>query len=120
MLNDFFSSVFTVEDKANIPTFDTRSSSLISFTEVTEKQIHDKLVTLNVSKSAGADGMHPRILRELSDVLAAPLKKQVDKTLKEGKIPQSWKRAEVKPMFKKVDNNNPGKLQTRKPYFYCF
>ena len=54
------------------------------------------------------DSMHPRILRELSDVLAAPLKKLFDNTLKEGKIPQSWKRAEVKPIFKKGDKNNPG------------
>ena len=108
VLNDFFSSVFTIEHTANIPTFDTCSSSLISFIEVTEKQIHDKLATLNLSKSAGPDGMHPIILRELSDVLAAPLKKLFDNTLKEGKIPQSWKRAEVKPIFKKGDKNNPG------------
>ena len=48
--------------------------------------------------------MHPRI-----DVLAAPLKNLFDKskTLKEGKIPQSWKRV-VKPIFKKGDKNNPG------------
>ena len=61
-----------------------------------------------MSKSAGYDDMHPIILRKLSDVLAAPLKILFDKTLKEGKIPQSWERAEVKPIFKKGDKNNPG------------
>ena len=63
VLNTIFSSVFMVEDTANIHTFDTRSSSIISLIEVNDKQIHDKLSTLNVSKSPGPDGMHPIILK---------------------------------------------------------
>ena len=52
------------EDTTNIPIFDAHSStsSLISFIEINEKHIHDKLVTLHVSKPAGLDGMHPKII----------------------------------------------------------
>ena len=45
-----------------------------TFHEVTEKQKHDKQ---NVLKSTGPDGIHQRIVRELSDVLAVKTKKNV-------------------------------------------
>ena len=68
----------------------------------------NKLKQLNASKSAGPDNMHPRLLKELAEVIALPLKLLFDKTLKEGKIPAAWKKAEVKPIFKKGSKNDPG------------
>ena len=104
--SSFFSSVFTVEDTENIPPFVPRTGSTLSNVEVTVSSTQDRLSKLNVSKSEGPDGIHPRLLKELSEGLAFPLKILFDKTPKEGKLPKSWKRVEVKPIFKTNNNNN--------------
>ena len=70
--------------------------------------MRDKLKSLKPSKSPGPDGIHPRVLRELADVIADPLKQIFDKSLSEGKLPSEWKDAEVRPIFKKGDKTAPG------------
>ena len=35
--------------------------------------VHKQLVTLTVNKAAGPDGISPKVLKELADVLAKPL-----------------------------------------------
>ena len=59
-------------------------------------------------KSPGPDGLHPRVLRELSEVIAYPLKIILDKTFADGKLPTKWKTAEVRPIFKKGSKTDPG------------
>lgn len=108
VLNAFFSSVFTKEDLDNIPTFPTRCSNVLSHVTVSEEVMAKKLAGLNISKSCGPDGVHPRLLKELSNELACPLKMLFDRTMQEGKIPEAWKIAEVKPLFKKGEKMKPG------------
>ena len=59
------------------------------------------LQNLNVSKSPGPDKMYPRILKELAKELANPLHRLFKKTMDDGKLPDTWKEAEVIPIFKK-------------------
>ena len=108
VLNDFFTSVFTIEDTTFIPAFDSRTNKKLTEISITEKDITTRLSKLNSSKSEGPDGIHPRILKELSDVLGVPLKILFDKTIKEGRIPTAWKAAEVRPIFKKGVKAHPG------------
>ena len=63
--------------------------------------IKNKLNQLKVDKAAGPDKLQPRLLKELKDSLTKPLKLLFDKSIACGKIPSSWKVAEVKPIFKK-------------------
>ena len=84
--NSFFLSVFTVEDTENISPFVPRTGSTLSNVEVTVSSIQDRLAKLNVSMSEGPEGIHPRLLKELNEGLAFPLKVLFDKTPKEGKF----------------------------------
>ena len=70
--------------------------------------MYQVLSNLKTSKSPGPDGVHPRLLKELSRELSQPLLILFNKTLNEGNIPDIWKKAEVKPIFKKGSKEDPG------------
>ena len=108
VLNDFFSSVFTTEDVSNIPVFNSNSDVFIDNINVSVKDMEESLRSLNVNKSSGPDGLHPRVLKELATVLSYPLKLLFDKTITQGKLPSQWKIAEVRPIFKKGIKTSPG------------
>ena len=42
---------------------------------------------MNISKSMGPDGCHPRLFRETADIISTPLETVFDKTFNEGKVP---------------------------------
>ncbi|KAL8587806.1 hypothetical protein ACOMHN_021024 [Nucella lapillus] len=98
VLNSFFASVFTEEEKDNIPNFPQRTSEKLLTLEISTKDMEDKLKKLNPTKSEGPDGLHPRILKELAHELSYPLKILFDKSIKENKIPTAWKQAEPIPI----------------------
>ena len=67
LLNLFFSNVYTDENLANIPdVVDTTNVYNICELRVTPQSVHEKLSKLYVNKSAGPDGLHPIILKELA------------------------------------------------------
>ena len=108
VLNNFFTSVFTQEDDTDIPTFDCGKNVSINDVIVTDDMMKKSLLSLNISKSPGPDELHPRVLRELANELSHPFKVLFDKSLVAGKIPQDWKVAEVRPIFKKGSKTTPG------------
>ena len=110
VLSDFFGSVFTKEDLSNVPDFKHSSeiTNLLSKISVCDADFVKALKSLKTSKSPGPDGVHPRVLRELANELAFPLRKLFEKSLVEGKLPKKWKIAEVRPIFKKGDKSKPG------------
>jgi hypothetical protein len=73
VLADFFSSVFTVEVDSDLPAVKSRINHKLESIEITPDKVEKKLKDLKISKSPGPDNFHPRVLRELSSVLSAPL-----------------------------------------------
>ncbi|KFV79716.1 hypothetical protein N308_03870, partial [Struthio camelus australis] len=75
---------------------------------VKEDQVRDHLCKLDIHKSMGPDGMQPRVLRELADVIARPLSILLERSWRTGEVPEDWKKANVTPVFKKGRKEEPG------------
>ena len=67
-----------------------------------------KLDKLNSTKSPGPDGIHPRVLKELTSVVSDPLADIMNESISEGILPNSWKEAHVSPVYKKGVKSNLG------------
>uniref|UniRef100_K7F0D3 Reverse transcriptase domain-containing protein n=1 Tax=Pelodiscus sinensis TaxID=13735 RepID=K7F0D3_PELSI len=107
VLNAFFASVFMdkVSSQANAlgnAVWEEGGQPLVG-----KEQIRNYLEKLNVHKSMGPDLMHPRVLRELANVIAEPLAIIFEKLWRSGEIPDDWKKANGVPIFKK-GKDNPG------------
>ena len=108
ILNKFFASVFTVEDTEEVPTFTCENDQFVDTMSITDTDMEKALKSLKINKSPGPDGLHPRILSELSHELSKPFTLLFHKTMTTGKLPAKWKIAEVRPIFKKGSKTSPG------------
>ena len=110
-LNDFFSSVFTHENKNNIPNLapgEYSKGSFLSEIIVTPQAVEKKLKDLNPDKAQGPDKIPPKVLKELSKELSEPLCYLFNLSLQTGQLPSDWKKAEVTAIFKKGSKLEPG------------
>ncbi|GAB0190597.1 mitochondrial enolase superfamily member 1 [Grus japonensis] len=110
LLNAFFASVFTV--KAGSQESQTLEAGekvwrKEDFPLVEEDRIRDHLGKYDTHKSMGPDGMHPQVLRELTDVIAKPLSIIFERSWRRGEVPKDWRKANVTPVFKK-GKEDPG------------
>jgi len=85
-----------------------QTQQLILLTDTTELDIEfheDKILKmldkLNVSKSPGPDGLHPRILYETRTNITSPLKLIFDASLKLKELPHDWVNANISAVYKK-------------------
>ena len=65
------------------------------------------LKDLNINKSAGPDGLHPQVLKELAEVLRLPLSNIFNKTMEEGVIPTMRRAANISPIHRTGSKTNP-------------
>ncbi|GAB0188723.1 mitochondrial enolase superfamily member 1 [Grus japonensis] len=63
---------------------------------------------LDTHKSMGPDGIHPRVLRELAEVLTKPLSTIYQQSWLTGEIPVDWRLANMTPIYKKGQKEDPG------------
>ncbi|KFQ20254.1 hypothetical protein N332_03300, partial [Mesitornis unicolor] len=73
-----------------------------------EEVVCDLLHHLDIHKSMGPDGIHPRVLRELADVYAKTLSIIYQQSWLTGEVPVGWRLANVTPIYKKGQKDDPG------------
>ncbi|GAB0179194.1 mitochondrial enolase superfamily member 1 [Grus japonensis] len=63
---------------------------------------------LDTHKSMGPDGIHPRVLRELAEVLTKPLSIIYQQSWLTREVPVDWRLANVTPIYKKGQKEDVG------------
>ena len=105
--NDYFASVFTVEDTYEIQEITPAKPNLIPLSdcEFTEDTVTKALDTIKVNKTPGLDCIAPRVLKEATYQISKPFAILINKFLNSGKVPDFWKLANVTPIQKKEINH---------------
>ena len=97
-LEEFFSSVYTVEDDKDfepLPGRITKNHKSMDVLLISTDSIKQKLAILKTVKSPGLDHLHPRVLFEIREVIAYLLCLIYNKSLSMGILPSEWKLPEV-------------------------
>ncbi|KFQ02761.1 hypothetical protein N330_02777, partial [Leptosomus discolor] len=70
--------------------------------------VSDLLHHSDAHKSMRTDGLHPRVLKELVEVLTKPLSIIYQKSWLTGEVPVDWRIANMTPIYKKGQKEDPG------------
>ena len=77
VFNEYFASVFTLENMANIPEAEQRwrrpDDEALSDIHLDARIVEEKLSKLRADKSTGADGLSPRLLKEIKAQIVQPI-----------------------------------------------
>ena len=108
VFNDYFSSVFTVDDGSD--TSMLRKSlpfhpSIIHTIEFNVEEIYNELRSLNCNKACGPDLLPSRLLKLGAEFIAPSLTHLFQLSFSSGKLPLDWISANVVPIHKKGDKH---------------
>ncbi|KAK4818300.1 LOW QUALITY PROTEIN: hypothetical protein QYF61_010762 [Mycteria americana] len=112
--NASFASVFNNTDRpwaARSPESQDHECGNSDFPFVDTGIVRDQLYQLNVHKSMGPDGIHPRVPKELADVMAGPLSVIYQRSWEPGAVPAICKLANIMAIYQKGMREDPGKYR---------
>ena len=104
IFNNVFVSICTPIDNAScLPSFSYRKQNRIKSFHVTENDILTIIKTLDPNKAHGCHNISIKMIKICGQSLILPLKIIFKHSLKKGKFPKIWKKANVVPVHKKED-----------------
>ncbi|KAK4828300.1 hypothetical protein QYF61_025312 [Mycteria americana] len=105
VLNAFFASVFNSRANCSLgtqpPESKDRDGDQNGAHIIQGEMVSDLLHHLDTHKSMGPDEIHPRVLKELAEVLTKPLSIVYQQSWLTGEVPVDWRLANVAPISKK-------------------
>jgi len=88
VLSNYFSIVFNSDLCNVVPPCNVRCSTVMDNVIIDVNDVNKCLNILNVNKSYGPDMLHPRILKELKNEIALPLKLIFECSLRTTTLPE--------------------------------
>ena len=113
LLNDFFVSVFTVDNGEAVPQTASLPPKSINDVAFSPLVIECLLRKTKINSAMGPDLVHPSILNHFSDCFSLPLSMIFTRSFETGEIPSVWKMANVVPIFK--NNGCPTLVENYRP-----
>jgi ribonuclease P/MRP protein subunit RPP40 len=109
VLNHYFSAVFTIEDRCNMPKGSGQGViDGLERLEITEEHVIQSIKALKENKAPGVDGLNSTFIKGCMGGVVRPLVLVFNKSLTTGQVPQDWKDANVSALFKKGSRKEPG------------
>ena len=107
-MNDYFASISTVNDEhIQLPPFSKLTDNSLSEINCTEHEIQTIIEVINPNKASGDDGISHKMHKGVSKSVSNPLCILMNRSFSEGIFPDTWKLANVIPIFKKGDKSQP-------------
>ena len=104
IFKNFFVSICTpIDNTSCLPSFSYRTGSRIKSFRVTENNILAIIKTLDPNKAHGCDNISIKMIKICSQSLTLPLTIIFEHSIKKGKFPEIWKKANVVPAHKRED-----------------
>ena len=108
-LNKQFESVFKDTNDGPFPPCEERNDvPAMSDIHCCVADVCKLLKSIDVNKAQGPDGLSPRVLKEGAEQLAPSLCQLFNMSLSKGELPIDWRRANVSPLLKKGNKEDPG------------
>ena len=104
-MSSFFASVFVREGDLDGPEIDfvgisKPTNSMLDF-NISFDDVCKKLKQLKDDKSPRPDGIHPMVLKKMTEIGALPLKSIFNRFMLTNKLPIEWKSANISPILRK-------------------
>ena len=115
LLLNQFCSVFTKDNDIPPPEMTGPAYPDLAPLIIEEKGVAKLLKNLNPSKASGPDLIPTRVLQTCSDTIAPILTRIFNTSIRTGKLPSDWMKANISAVFKKGDRNTQRiRMQTRR------
>ena len=102
IFNNFFVSICTpIDNTSCLTSFSYRTGSRIKSFQATENDILVRVKTLDPKKAHGCNDISIKLIKICSQSLILSLKITFEHSLKKGRSPKIWKKANVVPVHKK-------------------
>ena len=105
--NKFFTKIGTNIQNKILPTKKYYTDYLLNpnketffITPTTDEEISDIISDLNIRRSTGPNSIPTKVMKQIKDVISAPLAKLINRSFHNGVFPNILKIAEVIPIFK--------------------